>query len=101
MRRSEAIEIALSILSALLFLIALPMALLALVGIDKLITPTQIGHLTLEILLIVAVVAGLVSPFAIRGPITAIQVRAMTVNTAIVALAIASLFSPLFKGFLH
>lgn len=87
MAKTASTQVGLLLLAGLLFLLALPLAFLALVSLEKLFSPTDLNHMTLEFLLIVATVGGLLCPLA--------------VSTVSVAIAIAALFSPLYRGFIH
>jgi hypothetical protein len=101
MTRTAAIQLGLSFLAGLLFLLALPLAFLALISLGKLLSPTDLNHMTLEFLLVVGTVAGLLSPLAFISLLRPFQIRILAFCTVAVAVAIAALFSPLYRGFIH
>ena len=99
--KTAAAQFGLSLLAALLFLVALPLGFIALISFEKLLCPTDLNHMTLEFFLVLATVAGLLSPLAFSSPRRSIQIRFLAVTTVAVVIAIAALFSPLCRGFIH
>jgi len=101
MTKTAAIQFGLFSLAGLLFLLALPLAFLALISLGKLLSPTDLNHMLLEFLLVVATAAGLLAPLAFTSPSRSLQLRVLAFCTVAVAVAIAGLFSPLYRGFIH
>ena len=99
--KAEATQIGLFLWAGLLFLLALPVAFLALISLEKLLRPTDLNHMALELLLVLASIAGLLSPLAFASSRRSLQFRVLAVGTVVVASAIAALFSPLYRGFIH
>jgi hypothetical protein len=82
-------------------LAALPVCILAVFSLDKIITPTDMGHFALETSLLVSVITILWLPvaFLTRRP----QLLRWSILAAafFLVLAIALLFSPIYHGFIH
>ncbi|QIF04818.1 hypothetical protein [Roseimicrobium sp. ORNL1] len=96
-----AAQIALRFLSGLLFLLSLPLALIALISIGKFLEPTNSRHALLELALMIGSVSGLLAPLAFISPRQQIQMQLLAVSTIVVAVAIVALYSPLCRGFMH